>query len=98
MTSDHLGLAICLPVPARHTHTHTHTPKPPPPPPPHTHIHRFSVDHADLFVCSDAYLESHAELAPLMRGLPHSLVFVNSNDEPHVLMPLDRVPRPNVMR
>lgn len=97
----------------------------------------YSVDHADLFICSEEcvfdpmsnqrcalqslpclsrstrhsvffitdwicvldgrYLDAHTELQPLIRGLPHSLVFVNSNNEPHVLLPLDRVPRPAIM-
>mmetsp|Transcript_7246 Transcript_7246/g.21392 ORF Transcript_7246/g.21392 Transcript_7246/m.21392 type:complete len:5155 (-) Transcript_7246:1654-17118(-) len=61
------------------------------------HGRLYSVDHADLFICSEEYLTSHTELAPLVSGLPHSLVLVNSNNEPQVLLPLDRVPRPFIM-
>lgn len=57
----------------------------------------YSVDHADLSICSEAYLEAFPELEPLLRGLPHALVLVNANNEPHVLLPLDRVPRPFIM-
>ena len=34
------------------------------------------------------------QLRALTKGLPHSLILINSNGEPNILLPLDRVPRP----
>jgi len=56
----------------------------------------FSVDHADLFICDEEYLSQRPEIVKLVQGIPHSLVLVNSNDEPNVLLPLDRPARPAI--
>ena len=56
----------------------------------------FSIDHSDLRVCSEAYLLQRPEVVKLCQGIPHSLVMVNSNEEPHVLIPLVRVVRPAI--
>ena len=56
----------------------------------------YSVDHADLAICSLFYLQKRPELERLTAGIPHSLVLVNSNHEPSVLIPLVRPVRPFV--
>ena len=54
----------------------------------------FSVDHADLSVCTPEYLAAKPELAQLTAGFPHAVVLASSNDEPFIFVPLDRTPRP----
>ena len=44
----------------------------------------FSLDHADLAICSEAYLLQRPEVVRLITGMPHSLVLTNSDDEPQV--------------
>jgi thiol-disulfide isomerase/thioredoxin len=56
----------------------------------------FSIDHADLRVTSEQFLLDMPEVVHLCRGIPHSLVMVNSNNEPSILMPLIRVVRPAI--
>ena len=56
----------------------------------------YSVDHADLAICDEAFLAARPQLAQLLQGLPHALVLVNANNEPSVLLPLDRTPRPRI--
>ena len=34
----------------------------------------FSIDHADLHICSEAYLKERPEILQLMAGMPHALV------------------------
>ena len=56
----------------------------------------YSVDHADLAICDEAFLAARPQLAQLLQGLPHALVLVNANNEPSVLLPLDWTPRPRI--
>jgi hypothetical protein len=41
-----------------------------------------SLDHADLAICDQEYLDKRPELERLVRGMPHALILTNSNDEP----------------
>jgi len=54
----------------------------------------FSIDHSDLRICGESYFHQRPEVVRLTQGIPHSLVMVDSNDEPQVLIPLVRVVRP----
>ena len=54
----------------------------------------YSVDQADLSICTPEYLTERPALRELVAGLPHALVMANSNEEPSILVPLDRPPRP----
>ena len=53
-----------------------------------------SLDHADLAICDEKYLQARPELLALVEGIPHALILANSNDEPQVLIPLHRPVRP----
>jgi len=57
----------------------------------------YSVDHADMSICDEPFLDARPELFTLTLGIPHSLIFVNSNNEPSVLIPLVRPARPFIL-
>ena len=54
----------------------------------------YSVDHADLSICTPDYLAAKPELLRLTAGFPHAVVLTSSNEEPFIFVPLDRTPRP----
>ena len=52
----------------------------------------YSLDHTNMFVP----LQVREDVGQLLRGVPHSILLSNANDELHVLVPNVYVCRPNV--